>query len=237
LRDAELIIFYWLDEKLKQELVAAAQQVFYPFGRPGKIAEASSFEELFCRTEARYACFLDSHEKTYWLFSRARKFWPELRLLVLDAHPDCFNDEQPVNYQNFIYYIIKENIIEPENLLLVGLRNPGAGELEFLEQAGVKYITAFEFFDAPESCLAEVRKFCSRPVYVSLDLDVLSCWTVRWPEPLGLSEREVYKLIKSVLPSIKVLDIAELFPGGSQQEKVYYIKYCWYIVLLLAVKT
>ena len=92
--------------------------------------------------------------------------------------------------------------------------------LEFAQEEGIRMITADEIEEeGPEEALEALRPLLELegPLHVSLDLDVLDpafAPAVQTPEPLGLSPRQVLKILSGLCgPDLRSFDIVELTPG------------------------
>ena len=148
------------------------------------------------------------HWITYPLVRRHLDLYPDLVLLHLDAHldrRDVFEGERE-NHATVIRRI--EDLIGPERVFTLGYRTIGEGE----EPRGF-----------PKRVLEPLRflfpHFRGRPVYLSLDLDVLDPGLfppVSNPEPGGISLQELLEAL-GLLSALHVVgaDLVEFVPAGA----------------------
>ena len=139
-------------------------------------------------------------------------------LLVLDAHADCMHNFKPPTHEDWLRTLIEENLVKPENILLVGLRNLEETEISFLKKYGINYFSCKEIFenslqDSVHAIMEIVRKY--KNLYLSLDIDIVDpafSPKVSYPEPGGLTSRELLFFIQKILllKNLKAADINEV---------------------------
>jgi len=159
------------------------------------------------------------HSISYYIF---KKFFTNLKnpgVLVFDAHPDLFHYFDKPMQTDWLYFLIKENLIKPENIILVGIRNADMKEISFLKDYKIKYFTCRQLFNnIQENCdsiMEQTRGFSD--LYVSIDIDILDpafAPGTGYLEPGGLSTRELIYLIQRIklLKNIKKYDLVEVNP-------------------------
>ena len=138
-------------------------------------------------------------------------------LIVLDAHADCTNSFKPPTNEDWLRVLI-ESGFPASNVILVGLRNVFKNKEE-KEMPKINIFSNKELFeDIHKTCdliMESARKFDA--LYVSVDLDVVDpayAPAVTYPEPAGLSSRELIYLIQrlNLLKNMKAVDIVEISP-------------------------
>ncbi|MEK6932989.1 MAG: arginase family protein [Nanoarchaeota archaeon] len=156
------------------------------------------------------------HSISYHIF---KKFFKnkDAGILIFDAHPDLFEHFDKPIQTDWLYFLIKEKIIKPENIILVGVRNPDMKEVEILKDYKIKYLTSRQLFnnlhDSCDIIMENARKFPE--LYISIDIDVLDpafAPGTGYLEPGGLSTRELLYLIQRIklLKNIKKYDLVEV---------------------------
>lgn len=90
--------------------------------------------------------------------------------------------------------------LRPAQTVLAGTRSIDAAEAEYIEQSGVRLITA-DAFTSPDAVLSAVQQTAVTSVYIHVDLDVLDPATidgVGYPEPFGVSLELLVDTIKTL---------------------------------------
>ncbi len=160
------------------------------------------------------------HSITYAAVKAFAEKNPNAGVLMIDAHPDCESDFLPPTHEDFIRGIINQNIIAPENILLVGIRNWHNDEEAFLKKHGIRTITMKDvgydgFKESVERMLTIVEEWDS--LYLSLDIDAVDpafAPATGYPEPAGFTAREFITLVQKVkkLKNLKMADLVEINP-------------------------
>ena len=158
------------------------------------------------------------HSITYSLFKAFTEKSKKTGLLVFDAHPDCQSDFN-VTHEDFLRVLIKEKLIKPENVILIGVRKWTNEEFAFLRNNNIKFFTVEQLYtNFIENCdiiIGMSRNFDK--LYLSIDIDVLDpafAPGTGYIEPLGLQPRELIYMLKRFkrLENLKWIDIVEVNP-------------------------
>ena len=158
------------------------------------------------------------HSISYHIFKKFFK-GKDAGILIFDAHPDLFEHFKEPMQTDWLYFLIKEKIVKPENIILVGIRNSDMKEISFLKDYKIKYFTARQLFNnIQDTCDAIMESARTIPdLYVSIDIDVLDpafAPGTGYLEPGGLSTRELLYLIQRIklLKNIRKYDLVEVNP-------------------------
>ncbi len=151
----------------------------------------------------------------------AQHFKGKVGLIYLDAHPDCQDHFLPPSHEDILRDVIIEGIIPAKNVLLVGVRRWTKQEKKFVAKEKFRFIRAQDLLTKSQSWLADqVTAFAAKlqHLYISLDIDVLDpkiAPGTGWPEPHGLTERQLISVLRVLIKSGKVrgLDITEVCPS------------------------
>lgn len=105
------------------------------------------------------------HSITYSILKNLK----DCRLIVFDAYPDC---EEGVLDRGWLRRLVLEGF-NPENILLVGVRNYSDSEFEFIKKNKIKIIRMNEIKNNLEDVGDIITEFCDKRSYFSLDMNVL----------------------------------------------------------------
>jgi agmatinase len=150
------------------------------------------------------------HLITLPVIKEVLRVYPDLHLIHIDAHTDLREDYlgETLSHSTVMRKIL--DFLDQSRLFQMGVRS--GTEEEFQCANKLKTIVAL---DGP-SLKNLVRRLKGKPVYVSLDLDVIDPGVlpgVGTPEPGGLTFREFLSLLKALQPLHVIgFDIVELTP-------------------------
>ena len=159
------------------------------------------------------------HSISYHIF---KKFFKNKNagILIFDAHPDLFEHFNAPIQTDWLYFLIKEKIVKPENIILVGIRNPDMKEVQIMKDYKIRYFTSRSLFnnlqDACDLIMEQARSFSE--LYISIDIDVLDpafAPGTGYIESGGLSTRELLYLLQRIklLKNIRKYDLVEVNPN------------------------
>jgi len=141
--------------------------------------------------------------------------YPDLAVLHLDAHTDLRNSYEgnPLSHACAMRRVLDEGV----NVTSVGIRAISAEEVPFLE-ANREQVRVFWARERANWSLEEiVAPLRGRPIYVTLDIDVLDAGLMPatgTPEPGGLSFDEVCAVLRAAAEAGPIVggDLVELAP-------------------------
>ena len=162
---------------------------------------------------------------------------------VHDRHdPFLYDRRDSYNASSFLYYLLSEEVLKPQNLYLIGvsdyppkhafrIRDPRIENyvniFSELKGKGVTILTKNDFLVSPSKVKSVLNHLKSPYVYISVDLDIGArngVEAVRFLERQGLNERQIYRLVdffRGVLSKevrLAGIDLTEINPrraGGS----------------------
>ena len=147
-------------------------------------------------------------------------------MIIFDAHPDCQSDFKPPTHEDLLIALVKERVIKPQNIILVGTRNWHKDELKFLQENKIRFfsmkqITNFGKEDVSETIMETARGFSE--LYVSIDIDVLDpafAPGTGYREPGGLSTRDLLFFLHRLkkLKNLRAIDIVEVNPSKDMDD-------------------
>ena len=155
-----------------------------------------------------------------------RQFGP-VAFIQLDAHGDTWSGYfgSPHSHGTPVKYAIEEGLIDKDHALQVGLRGQvySDGDFDFAHQHGIQIVTSEEFHrGGVEHVKRHLKKFGTRPVYVTLDIDVVDpafAPGTGTPQVGGLSSAQILELVR-VLKGLKLVgcDLVEVSPPYDNGE-------------------
>jgi guanidinopropionase len=130
-------------------------------------------------------------------------------LIQIDAHADVLMTDGDVfegeetNHATFARLAVEEGVVDPKRSVQIGLRGSqySLDANRFAEDAGIAMIYQHQFEDlGPKAVVEEIRKRAgSGSMYFSIDIDGLdpsACPGTGYPEPGGLTMREVQQIVR-----------------------------------------
>jgi len=147
-------------------------------------------------------------------------------IIQFDAHSDVLQSEggvfdgDEVNHATFIRLGVEEGLIDPKRSIQIGLRGSqySVDANDFAVDAGMRMIYQHEFDEiGPKAVIKEILDRASGPMYLTIDIDGLDpsiCPGTGYPEPGGLSTREMQMILRG-LQGIDVIgvDLCEVNAG------------------------
>ncbi len=148
------------------------------------------------------------HTITLPIIEAAKRIYPSLAVIQLDAHTDMRDEYLKERYCHATVMRRVSEIIGKENIFQLGIRSISKEELDF-----VAHLYKFRVLEYMEEVKREIG---DRWVYLSIDLDVLDLSlmpAVATPQPGGISYEELRESLRG-LSFLKVigLDIVEYNP-------------------------
>jgi agmatinase len=164
-----------------------------------------------------------AHTLTLGALRAAKKRFGDVTLVYFDAHPDLMPHPE-INYGSSLYYGLKEQLVRPDRLAFLGIRQIEKPEAELIAKEKIWYRDGIDFERLGSAKIAEelFAKF-PPPYLLSIDLDSIepsTCPGVTTPFPGGLWYREVLFLAREICkrPTIYV-DIVELSPVNDRNNE------------------
>lgn len=159
------------------------------------------------------------HSISYHIFKKFFKDKKNAGILIFDAHPDLYQHFDKPMQTDWLYFLIKEKLVKPENIILVGIRNPDMKEVQVMKDCKIKYFTCRQLFnnleDHCDAIMESAKSFSD--LYISIDIDTLDpafAPGTGYIEPAGLSTRELIYLLQRIklLKNVRKYDLVEVNP-------------------------
>lgn len=184
---------------------------------PGNPARSVDQIELACTEIFQQGSLLfligGEHLVTLGAVRAAKKFYPNLQVLQLDAHADLRDEygEEKLSHATVMRRVLEE--IGPGRLHQVGIRSGVAEEVAVMRRYTAYY--PGNFLDALGQAIAALE---DKPVYLSIDIDVVDpafAPGTGSPEPGGITSAELLeglRLIGSKGINLIGMDVVEVSP-------------------------
>jgi agmatinase len=148
--------------------------------------------------------FGGDHSISYPLIKGIWKNNSDLKVIILDAHPDLMEPIIEPTHEEWLRALVEQGFL-CENILIIGVRknskNVDERELNFAKENSIKII----YSDEIESNKCVVNNFISSgKIYLSIDIDVLDknvFSSTSYPERFGLNEVGFFNLINLIVSS------------------------------------
>jgi agmatinase len=193
-----------------------------PFGNPEKsVAKIGSFvDEVLSHGKIPFGLG-GEHLVTWPVVREVYRHYPDLAVIHLDAHADLRTDYEGEALSHATPLRKIAELIGPQNVYQFGIRSGTKEEFEYAERSGIH----FHPFDVVEPLRSELPGLKGRPVYVTVDIDVLDpafAPGTGTPEPGGITSRELLEAIHLIARSdarVVGADIVEVAPAYDPTEQ------------------
>lgn len=146
----------------------------------------------------------------------------EFSIIYIDAHPDLM-PHSTINYGSAMFYAFKEEIVQPDKVAFLGVRQIEKPEYRLLREHNIFHIHAHEVEGIGiATVVKEIKDRFPAPYFISLDLDAIDptfAPGVTSPYPAGLTPREVTYLIEELCrQGVVGVEIMELSPINDRND-------------------
>ncbi len=154
------------------------------------------------------------HSLTLGAVRAALNKYPDIGVVILDAHPDLFDKHEGTEYG---HASIARRIYELGiPLSVIGLRSASREESDFIDSSEISLVKAREILESKQAIERPLSVLPER-IYLSIDLDVMDpaeMPAVANPEPGGLRWYDIVDCLERLLCKKKVIgfDVVELCP-------------------------
>jgi len=179
------------------------------------------------RAKTRTLCVGGDHSILLPILRAIHKQFGPVGFIQLDAHGDTWGGYfgSPHSHGTPVKYAVEEGLINKDCALQVGLRGQVYSEkdFDFARKHKIQIVTAEEFHQGGIRLVqSHVKKFRSRPVYITLDIDVVDpafAPGTGTPQVGGLSSAQILDLVRSLKGlSIVGCDLVEVSPPYDNGE-------------------
>ncbi|KAB2332471.1 MULTISPECIES: agmatinase [Bacillaceae] len=160
----------YLDRELEEVKYFDAGDIPLPFGNPQKSIEMIEEYVDGLLKDGKFPLGIGGEHLVSWPVIKAMyKKYPDLAIIHMDAHTDLRDDYEgePLSHSTPIKKAAQ--LIGPPNVYSFGIRSGMKEEFQWAKEAGM-HISKFEVLEPLKEILP---KLAGRPVYVTIDIDVL----------------------------------------------------------------
>jgi agmatinase len=212
----------YLDRELDEVKYYDAGDIPLPFGNPQRSLDL--IEEFVDQVldAGKFPLGMGGEHLVSWPVMKAvYKKYPDLAIIHMDAHTDLREnyEGEPLSHSTPIRKVAE--LIGPQNVFSFGIRSGMKEEFEWAKQAGM-HISKFEVLEPLKEILP---KLAGRPVYVTIDIDVLDPAHAPGTGTVdcgGITSKELLASIHEIAKSnVKVVggDLVEVAPIYDPSEQ------------------
>ncbi|MBO2531331.1 MAG: agmatinase [Thermoactinomycetaceae bacterium] len=185
-----------------------------PFGNPGRSLEKiGRFVAEVLQRDKMPIGLGGEHLVTWPVVREVYKHFPDLAVIHMDAHADLRTEYEGETLSHATPLRKIAELIGPENVIQLGIRSGTREEFEYAASSGIR----FHPFEVLKPLVEELPALAGRPVYVTVDIDVLDpafAPGTGTPEPAGITSRELMESLHAIARSeVKVVG-ADLVEGA-----------------------
>ncbi|MFJ5964259.1 agmatinase [Bacillus sp. NPDC093026] len=160
----------YLDRQLHEVPFFDAGDIPLPFGNAQKSLDLIEEYVDSILEKGKFPLGMGGEHLVSWpVFRAMHKKYPDLAIIHMDAHTDLREEYEgePLSHSTPIRKVAE--LIGPENVFSFGIRSGMKEEFEWAKKAGM-HISKFEVLEPLKEVLPKLK---GRPVYVTIDIDVL----------------------------------------------------------------
>lgn len=204
----------YLDRELEEVKYFDAGDIPLPFGNPQRSIDMIEEYVTKLLDAGKFPLGLGGEHLVSWPILRQWQKYPDLAIIHMDAHTDLREsyEGEPLSHSTPIRKVC--DLIGPENVYSFGIRSGMKEEFEWAKEVGMNLYK----FDVLEPLKEVLPKLAGRPVYVTIDIDVLDPAHAPGTGTLeagGITSKELLESIVAIANSnIKVVgaDLVEVAP-------------------------
>lgn len=210
----------YLDKHLEDIKYFDAGDIPLPFGNPAKsVEEIRQFVEQVVADGKFPLGIGGEHLVTWGPIQAVAKKYPNLALIHLDAHADLRENYEGEEYSHAAVIRKTAELLGPQNVYQFGIRSGTREEFKWGKEN-----THFYPFTVLEPLRKVLPELKGRPVYVTVDIDVLDpafAPGTGTAEPGGITSLELLQSIHAIAEAgldVVGFDIVEVSPGIDPSE-------------------
>ena len=212
----------YLDRELEEVKYFDAGDIPLPFGNPQRSIEIIEKYITELLGDNKFPLGMGGEHLVSWPVMKAMyKKYPDLAIIHMDAHTDLRTEYEGEALSHSTPIRKVAELIGPENVYSFGIRSGMKEEFQWAKENGM-YIAKFEVLEPLKEILP---KLAGRPVYVTIDIDVLDPAHAPGTGTVdcgGITSKELLASIHEIARSeVKVVggDLVEVAPIYDSSEQ------------------
>jgi len=212
----------YLDRELEEVKFFDAGDIPLPFGNPQKSIDIIESYIDGLLEDGKFPLGMGGEHLVSWPVIKAMyKKYPDMVVIHMDAHTDLREDYEGEPLSHAAIIRKAADLIGPKNVYSFGIRSGLKEEFEWAKEQGM-HISKFEVLEPLKEVLP---KLAGRPVYVTIDIDVLDPAHAPGTGTVdcgGITSKELLASIHAIAGSdIKVVgcDLVEVAPVYDPSEQ------------------
>lgn len=212
----------YLDRHLEEVRFYDAGDIPLPFGNAGRSLDMIGDFVAKLLADNKFPLGLGGEHLVSWpIIQEMHKKYPNLALIHIDAHADLREqyEGEPLSHSTPIRKAC--DLIGAENIYSFGIRSGTREEFQFAKESGMHLYK----FDVAEPLKQVLPSLAGRPVYITIDIDVLdpsAAPGTGTAEAGGITSKELLEAIHSVAQAqlnVVGADIVEVAPVYDPSEQ------------------
>ncbi|MFW6230984.1 MAG: arginase family protein, partial [Nanoarchaeota archaeon] len=182
--------------------------------------------QFFEKQDKPFIAIGGDHSITYHIFKaqqekRRKEGKDDMGLVIFDAHADLMDTFTPPTHEDYLRVLIEEGLVDPQKIVIIGLRNIHSIEYAYLKKKAIKHyppeLIEKEGFQNYTDTITEIITSWKSDFYISFDIDAIdpsAAPGTGYAEPGGLSSREAITMLERLKRSKRFTsaDIVEVNP-------------------------
>lgn len=212
----------YLDRHLEELNVHDAGDMLLPFGNAGKSIDMIETFAAQLLKDGKFPVGMGGEHLVSWPVIRSMfKNYHDLAVIHIDAHADLREDYEGEILSHSTPIRKTCELIGPENVYSFGIRSGMREEFQYAKESGMH----MSKFDVAEPLKGVLPELAGRPVYVTVDIDVLDpafAPGTGTAEAGGISSKELLEAIHEIAGSdvnVVGFDLVEVAPAYDPSEQ------------------
>ena len=160
----------YLDRELEEVKYFDAGDIPLPFGNPQKSIDMIEEYVDGLLADGKFPLGIGGEHLVTWPVIKAMyKKYPDMAIIHMDAHTDLREDYEGEPLSHAAVIRKAADLIGPKNVYSFGIRSGLKEEFQWVKENGM-HLTKFEVLEPLKQALPQLA---GRPVYVTIDIDVL----------------------------------------------------------------
>jgi arginase family enzyme len=135
------------------------------------------------------------------------------KLVIFDAHPDVEVGTDLVSHEDYLRFLIDEDLVKPENIYLFGIRTFSRTEYQYLIDKKVNFMVITDVLQNHDK-VKQILESLEGTIYTTTDIDVLDpdvAPGTYYREYCGLYLEELLEYLSIIIPKSKSADFSEFY--------------------------